>query len=270
VCSGSAPDGLLADLGVQAIACQRGIHLPEPTEPETAFDAARGLSRAGWARSNDRAWAQARLKNASALYQKIADPFGEIFCHLALRAIATTNGDQSHAEEEAAKVRTLAVGLSRGREYQDPLTDLGQLAFNEFSDKDLARFIFGQVKDEFGLWETSPLLENGRPKDWLKAMPAQGPGSFQKETLAWVALRLANEDDNEAAREVFNDYALNNVDPERLDFRGLRKIIAGLKPPTDRQQQILNVLEVFGQPGDRSNELKQLLKIPPDEDVPGP
>lgn len=283
-CSGIVPSDTIADLVLGgAPKCAPGIRLPEPVESANSFDAAGAFLVSGWARENDRVWAERQLLAASKLYQKLGDSFGEAVCHVAIRAVAIAAGNTVQAEGEAKLVRELMLGLSNAEDQQARLTRLGEIAFNEFGDAEMARFAFAQVLERMpqdpaarlGAWETSPSVE--RPKDWLKAVSrddgSDWSGSLRALVIQWVAINLAGQNTEGSAPAVWDMYAAGTtINPifERLDFRGLRRVIAGAQFPKERQRQTLSVLEKLELPGDHANELKRLLRVPEDSEAVGP
>ena len=81
--------------------------------------------------------------------------------------------------------------------------------------------------------------------------------------------RGAAEDD---AFQVWNCYAGSLVNPafERLDFRGLQRVIADPRVRRANRDEILASWPVLQLPGDQGNELKSRLRGPGGPDVVGP
>lgn len=271
MCSTNDPADALGDLVLEEGAgCAPAIPEHHSGTPSAA---ARAFLVSGWGRRQDPAWAESRLLAASALYKKANDPYGEAVSTLALRGVLRLAGDAAGAEARTETLRARVKDLNAREDQRDRLTRLGELAFNEFGDTELARFVFAQVLQRapqdldamLGAWETS-LLKSG-----LKARPDTQQRSMRFIVLDWVAMKLANEPTDETALEIWTLYFEGRYRRyERLDFRGLRREIEAARLPKKTKRSLLGVLETMELSGDHGTELRRWLAIPDDAEIIGP
>lgn len=253
-------------------------------EPSAALVvAARALRVGGWARRQDRAWAERRLAAAGALYRESGDGFGEAVVLLARRALARAAGDAAAAARLAVDWGEVVARLDAAEEQRDRLSRLGELAFDEFGDAELARAAFARVlarapddrAARLGSLELALALAQRRTApeefDW-----STWGTSLRAFAIFWAALRLTpagrGEELAETASQLWNMYfgATIEAGSERLDFRGLRRSLAAAKIPAAARQQIVGVLETLALPGDHSGALRRLLGVSEDAEIIGP
>ncbi len=281
-CSGLYTPDQLVGLAVMDIrSCPHGIHLPQSDKPGAAVETANALFATAWANRNDRRRAEPGLRAAGSLYEKNRDLLGKANCHLALRAIAAASGDAGESDKEAEVVREIISALVSTEGQQARLRRLGELAFNEFGDNELARYAYEQalVHDpqdpdaKLGLWETS--LPVSRAKDWLGKIPVELASASMSErarVFEWMALVLSGQKNDDAAYEVWSIYMGDTRNPisERFDFRGIRRELDKSVFSAPRKNQVIHALELLETPGDQGNKLKILLGIKLDRGLVGP
>ena len=269
-CSGLVQASAIADLISEPENCP--VRLMAPAEAPLL--AAEALTAAGWARARGRA-AQARLEEALRLFEQSNDRFGTARAALALRAMALRNGDAARADALARQLNDLIASLAKAEDQRARVMGLGELAFNEFADIATAQIAFTQVLKQFpeappprlALWETSL----GRHPD-ANGVGGDSSSSMRAYVLGWVATVLANRPPDDAAYGLWNMYTGTTIDPifERMDFRGLRRQVASSPIPVASRRKIDDVLRELEHPGNRSERLKQLLRLPEDAQTIGP
>ncbi|HEY5807501.1 MAG TPA: TIR domain-containing protein [Povalibacter sp.] len=269
-CSRLVPQPALAEIAAAAGSCSDMLSIAGPNP----LLSAESLLTGGWARRQG-ARSQLLLDEAARLFASAQEPFHAVRSQLALRAVALRKADRLRADLLGQQVEELMTKMALDERQRQRLIRLGEMAFNEFADDEMAKLAFEKVLErapeesqaQVGLWEMS--LVAGK-EAVLREQPYGT--SVRLMALSWVAVVLNGKPTDEVAREVWNIYVGTTVDPffERLDFRGLRRHIENAKMSIAKRRQVMDVLHELEFPGSHGDRIKLLLGVPEDTQTVGP